>query len=534
MIFKRPYAFLIKYFKLINIAISLLFIYIVYKNYKIVSFFNDYIFNNYSGNFYKNFYLEYISPITTLVFLLIFIGIAIILWLFIYKKKPFKLYVASISYYILLFIFFNIIRNTMITLETSVISAETSRIYRDLSLIFILPQIYFIIFYILRGLGLNINKFNFDKDLKELEVSNEDNEEVEVTLKKDTVKIRRNIRRYLRELIYYIKENKFLISIISVILLIIITVTIFNNLPQKIDDNYRVGNSFTYKGVTYHVNDSILTNIDYQGNIITPNKYYLAVFLNISNNNKEDIQLDYNNFRLILNDKNIYPILDKSMKFIDYAKEYNSLIFKKETTMDFALVFELDKEDLKDNYKIKFASGSTLNDDVLVGKHNYIKVNPTKIYEVKTISTSNLQEYVSLDESNLKYTKIKIDNPEITNRYVYNYEVTYNGKTSTYKDIVFLNYTKNDKTLLVLDYDYKIDEVVPFANTSKSINGFVKYFVKIKYIIDGESYYSEVTDKTPNNLEGKIVLETINKIKDAENIYFAIIIRDKEYLIVIK
>ena len=41
MIFKKPYAFLIKYFKLINLIISLLVMYITYRTYNIISFFSS-------------------------------------------------------------------------------------------------------------------------------------------------------------------------------------------------------------------------------------------------------------------------------------------------------------------------------------------------------------------------------------------------------------------------------------------------------------------------------------------------------------
>ena len=40
MVFKKPYAFLIKYFKLINFILSTLAIYIAYRTYNIISFFN--------------------------------------------------------------------------------------------------------------------------------------------------------------------------------------------------------------------------------------------------------------------------------------------------------------------------------------------------------------------------------------------------------------------------------------------------------------------------------------------------------------
>ena len=48
MVFRRPYAFLIKYFRLIHIILFILFAYITFKANSILTFFKDYI--NYKGS----------------------------------------------------------------------------------------------------------------------------------------------------------------------------------------------------------------------------------------------------------------------------------------------------------------------------------------------------------------------------------------------------------------------------------------------------------------------------------------------------
>lgn len=534
MIFKRPYAFLIKYFKVINFILALLFIYIGYKSYNIMNFFNEYIIHNYSGNVYSNFYVEYISSIVLLAFFIVLILLAIILWLLIFKKKPIKIYVSSIIYYFILLIYFNIVKNIMLSMETTVVTAEVSRIYRDLSLIVLIPQLFFIISFVIRGLGLNIQKFNFEKDIKELEISKEDNEEVEITFKNDQVKLKRNIRRYFREFVYYVKENKIMVSIVGSILTIILIIMIINVIPKKVDANYHQGNTFSYNNLTYLIKDSIVTNLDYNGNIINKDKYYVVMVLNIKNNSSEDKVIDYNNFRLELDNSTIYPVLDKGIYFIDYAKEYSGTKIKGNSDLDYSLVFEIDKENIKNNYTVKFMSGSSIKKELIVGKYDNISISPSLINKISTISTSNLNEETLLVNSNIGNTKIKINNPEITNKYIYNYENCYNDKCNTYKDIINLDYTKNDKLLLVLDYDYYLDESIPYASTNKTVNGFVNYFVKVKYIIDGNEYYSDARSLTPSNLNNKIVLEVNKEIEKADNVYFSIIVRNKEYLIVIK
>ena len=58
MILRRPYAFLIKHFRLIHLILFVLFGYITYKANNMLSFFKEYISNN--GNIVFN-SSEYIS-----------------------------------------------------------------------------------------------------------------------------------------------------------------------------------------------------------------------------------------------------------------------------------------------------------------------------------------------------------------------------------------------------------------------------------------------------------------------------------------
>ena len=197
MIFRKPYAFLIKNFKLINFILGILTSYLFYRTYKIVAFFNDYVTNNYTGNIVPGFYQDYVPGSNYFVIFLILLGLFGVTLLFIYKKKPSKTYISSIVYYIVMIILFSVVKNLMITMEETIITAESARIYRDLSTLSLLPQIGFIIAFFIRGFGLNISKFNFKEDLKDLEVSSEDSEEIEITLKKDDVKLKRNKRKQI-------------------------------------------------------------------------------------------------------------------------------------------------------------------------------------------------------------------------------------------------------------------------------------------------------------------------------------------------
>ena len=100
--------------------------------------------------------------------------------------------------------------------------------------------------------------------------------------------------------------------------------------------------------------------------------------------------------------------------------------------------------------------------------------------------------------------------------------------------MLVVDYKKNDKILLIMNYDYKIDNTIPFYNNANNFNKFINYFMKIKYVKDGTEYYNNINNVTPDNLVNVFALETTNDIVDADNIYLSIIVRNKEYLVLIK
>ena len=534
MVFKKPYAFLIKYFKLINFGIALIAIYIAYRNYNIFNFFNEYIANNYSGNYYPGFFNEYISPFLYLTIIILLIAIVSIYLLLVYKKKPTKMYVLTAIYYIIFIILLGFFKDVMIGIESTVLTAEESRLYRDISIISLIPQVIIIILYILRAIGLNIKNFNFESDLKEIEIHESDSEEVEFVLKKDNVKLRRNINRFIREFKYYVKENKFIVTIIGIIIFVSLIYLGYKMLPEVVDQDFNQGENFYINGISYRLEDSILTNLDYKGDKID-DYYYLVIKLFVKNTANEVREFDYNNFRLIIDEKFYYPVTDKSKHFIDYANGlYNgSLRANKEGI--YSLVYQIKEEDIRKHYEIKINNGTITSDNLMIGRHDLINITPIIINKVNKEQQVNLGSSLNFSNSNLGATSLTLNNHKITKKYIYDYQYCKKEVCETYKDMVNINYTLNNTTLLVLDYEYNIDKTVPFYNYSKNIYGLIENYLKVIYTNEfAETKYAKVINVTPSNLKNQIVLETTDKIENSEVLELSFIIRNKEYIVKIK
>lgn len=534
MILRKPYAFLIKYFKVINLVLAFLAGYSTYRFVQIISFFGDYVGSNYSGSYYQGFYTNYINLTFYATIFLILFGIGGILLLFINRKKPTKAYIFSGVYYILYFIFLLYIKNVMITLETNVITAELARIYRDLTIIAVIPQFAFILLFIIRGFGYNIDKFNFKQDIKELEILDTDNEEFELTFKQDGVKVKRTAHRFIREFIYYVKENKFFFTIISIVVIIVLGFVIYKSFPNGVS-RFRQGDYFESLGLSYKLQDSIITNLNYNGVKIDKNNYYIVVKLYIENNSKDKVSLDYNRFRLEINNRYLYPVTDKSVYFVDYAKSYNGAQIAGNSKNTYSLIYKIGEKEVKKNYKIKIDGGLTLSKNDLVGKYHYVTINPVVVDNVSVEGVYKLDDTISFINSNLKNSSLKLSNVEYTNTYTYNYEDCISvDKCSSYVNQIKVNSLKSNTTLIVFDYEFTLDDTIPYYTRTTTINNFINSFFNIRYKNGDDYVYTTVSNVTPNNLKGKIVLEATNKILKSDDIAISIIIRNKEYLINLK
>ena len=129
MILKKPYAFLIKNFKIIHIIIFLLALYVNNYYIKISSFFRNYS----SNNFYDyNIAKDYLPIFSFIAIILLISFISIMLYLMNKKKKPIKLYIFSIIYYVILLISMLFIYNVINTLYEATLTQKLSRFYRDI------------------------------------------------------------------------------------------------------------------------------------------------------------------------------------------------------------------------------------------------------------------------------------------------------------------------------------------------------------------------------------------------------------------
>lgn len=360
MILRRPYAILIKSFRLIHLIMFLLLAYVTYKANNILNFFKDYIAAN--GN------IEVIAAnyINALIFVSITLIIILSLTIYLlmrYKKKPKLLYLIVTIVMVLSVVSFLYLYSQIYSLEISSISGREVRLLRDISRFTFWGLFLTCIPILIRALGFDIKKFNFSKDLNELKLEKEDSEEVEVNIDLTPEDVKTFGRKKLRELKYYYAENKFFINIIiSVIVIILILVFPFNKFVINRTLNEKevlATNYFNIKVNKSYITERKRTSLD---------SAYLIIDFSIKGK-AEKYNLNLDNFVLETKNNKYIPSLKYYYYFSDleipgYRKqELNTKEYK-----NYLLIYNIKKEDENQKFKL----------DYIVSERK-IKLSPMKL-----------------------------------------------------------------------------------------------------------------------------------------------------------
>lgn len=359
MILRRPYAFLIKHFRFIHLILFSLMVYITVMANNILKFFTEYIANN--GNI-EVIAVNYINSFIIISIILIIILSIVVYLLMRFKKKPRLLYILIILVSIISAILFVYLYSNIKVLETSAMSARNIRLLRDISRFNYWGLFILCIPLLIRGLGFDIKKFNFSKDIKDLKLDTKDNEEVEVNIDLSSDGIKRGGHKLRRELKYYYIENKFMLNIIfGIILLILIIIFPFNK--YVINKTLTEGNTLSTKNFNIKVNDSYIS----ERKQTSKNNSYLIIDISLKGKNN-NYKLNLDNFILEGKNNEYIPSLKYYYYFTDLGNGYYNNILNTKDYEEYILIYNIDNIDKDSNFRLRYLENN-----------RYIKLKPETI-----------------------------------------------------------------------------------------------------------------------------------------------------------
>ena len=529
MIIKKPYAFLIKNFRLIHGILFIMLTYLAINTFNIYTFFSGYATNNYyvSQTDLAGSYVSFLMYIACIFVILISF---IVYYLLEVKNKSNKMYIFISLYAFILFIYFIYISSVFNGLETTSLKLEEIRALRDIALIVLVPQLVFLIVIFGRTLGFNIKKFDFKRDLEELQIDSADSEEVEVTLTDNSYKIKRFFRKLLRLTKYFFLENRiFVIGVASVIVLII-SIVLFNRI-NIYSESYNENENILANTIWYNVKESYITNLDARNNVINSDKSYVLVIVDVSNKFNSIYSLDSSIFRLDINGNYVFPSLSSSDKFVDLGTVFTESDIGAGEDKELIVVFEIDKVDIKNEYIFKIKNSNIKN------SYKDVIIKPSMIDNVKNMGTFLLPNEIDLKDSLLKDSKILISSYEIADRFKEEYTYkTNDGKIhNAVYSIIPSSVDKQNKTIIRFKTSLILDKNLKINKTIKNVTDFFNYFCSIRYRYLG-NYKNVKLEKMNLGFESKdyIYLEIPAEVKEANKIELIILIRGIKYTISLK
>lgn len=510
MIIRKPYAFLIKNFRKIHIFLLILGFYVAYRLFDVSRFVSDFtklgIYDLFSDPITKH-----ITWFLTLSLLLLVVGSLALLFLLRHKGKPWKIYlVPTITYVALLFVL-NMIKSFFKNYTGSVAATDLV-MSKDLLFVFSLVQIPSMGILIMRVLGLDIKKFNFNIDKEFLELSEEDREEIEIGLDIDKNTFIRAYKRLIRNIKYVYLEHKLICNTILGILLVFLLFGAYKTLFIT-HKSYKQGDYYSVNGYTFKINSAYFTDKDFNGKKIERGSNFIIVDLTIINH-AESRKIYLENFH-IKNGIDDYITTNKtfSTEFKDLGNTYESTrMLKRDESLDCIIVYKVDKKLDKNRFVLYYQEGGYLRK---------IKLKVQDVSKIEEVTNLKLDDELEINFRN---------NPD--NIIIENVVIGTDGEYTTRKKSSTGSTMENntihidgDNRILQIDFSSDVWEA---KNMIDFLNNYGKLIYKDS---EGEEDTIDIVNPIGKTYYGKSVfLQVPVELESAKEVSFEFIIRNKHYI----
>lgn len=526
MILRKPYAILIKNFRLIHLVLLLLSAYLIYRTNIILTFFNDYLKTEtilQGFDISRQMFDGFLFLALILVVLISFTILALML----FKKKPIKYYIVNFIIYSALIFLFYYALITVDKLEVSLVDIRVIRAIRDFIMGAILIETISTVLAFVRATGFNIKKFDFASDLQDLDIEEGDREEFEVDVSIDYDSYIRRFRRSIRNIKYTYLENKVIINIfLGVIFGSLAIYTSINNfiLNKVYNENVYIGTS----DYVFKINDTYTTQKDYQDKTILADTKLLVVSIDLKTKFDVKMKLDSTLTNLVIGDNYFRPINTYDKKVFDIGYPYDKEIINKDYK-SYILVYEIPTK-LNVNKAIFMFKDFILSDQKTIEKHIKVRLQPENLDVTPTIKSYKFGDTIDLSDSVLKTGTVNITDLVLMNYFQYDYQFCVTP-TYCYTSFEYIRpsiYNNYPKALLAITgtVDAKIKNI---NNLYDFINGFSTLQYQLDEIYINQTLpFREVISKKARPKD-TFFIETVKEVTSAKTAKLSFKIRNKIY-----
>ena len=455
MIFRKPWLFLIKYFKLIHFIMLLLMTYIILKTNNIYQFFADYT-ETLKFGYTFNQSNEYISQWFIFIIFILLLLVSFIIMLFKSKKKPWFLYLVIVANYLILMILLLLGYNLFESMEIIIPDIRYVKLMRDVFFASLGVQYMILMFTLTRALGFDLKKFNFTKDISELKVTSQDSEEFEVNFKFDVEKLKQKWNYFRREVKVIIIEQKYMIALIMFIIVVWLGLNLYidtniNNPIYGINDRVRINS------LELNITNVDTTDKDIKGRKLLEDKQLIVVSFSLKNSSDVQNGINVNKISLLLNDVEYRPDLDYYQYLNDFGVGYEKQQINNRLGKNFYVVFKTPK--ILKKTPVYFRYDKVISND---GNSLYykIKLDVKPLVPDEDAGRVGLKDELKIKNTALANTKLIIEDYKIAKQFEDEYNICIkDGDCIEEKEMVV---AKNDQ--------YQILKLITKVNYSPIVN----------------------------------------------------------------
>lgn len=529
MVLRKPYAFIIRHFRMIHLMMLACLVFLLLNISDIHNIFatlqstNSYIYAG-ATNYIAN-YVYYL-----IVFLLFLSGV--VYWILKEKKKPTNLYLGLLIYAICLIPGYAFLYNLLAKVAEEIIESDTIILAKDISNIMSLPAYVFIAICFVRGIGFNLKKFNFSKDVAELQIADTDSAEFEVMVGQNNYKYMRFVRRTIREIKYYILENKFTIGcFLGVIMLFFVGYGIYyyNQYLAKL----AAEETTTVNGIAYTVRNAYITSKDFNGNVLSDKYKYVVVDMSFYNSYTKKQKLDLDKIILTSGSLVYYPTLNKNGKFYDLGVPYKiDQYILPNSSIDATLTFEVPRSTTVKNFVLKVqASLDNSKKDKIITNYKNFDVSAKNIDTDKVNYDKKLNETVNTNVIGKNQFSFTITDYNIQDSFNSRYISCKNMTMCTPLSLVVKTFKNEINTMLILDYQGSMYDDANFTKTFNTYNKVFANYVTVQYSVGTREYIAKADIVANSDVDGKIFIEVDRTILKGKDLNIVFKFRDEMYKI---
>ena len=509
MIIKKPYAFIIRHFKAINLVISacLAFIAFVAGNLQ-ETFVSLKVQKVYSYN------AEYM--ISNNIFIFVVVGLiltGLVYYLLKEKKKPTRAYLGVLAYLIASTILIMYLKSVCNTLTDYSATDTQLSLARDACIMMkVVGAILFVILFI-RGIGFNLGQFNFSKDIREMKIVEEDSAEFEVMIGKNNYKYARGFRRFIRECKYYFLENLVYFTMIACIAGVACIVYAGYYYKTYLDRAKQEA-IMTVDGINYSVNGAYITAEDFNGNIVKEGKKFIIINLTVQNVTSEDIAINTNKISLQAGNLEFYPTLAYNGKFYDlgvpYANE-QKLISGVDTNV--TLTFEVPETTTTRNWTLRIQESIDNNGLKVLVMYRKFKITTKDIDSEDKDTTFTLGQDIKTNTVNHNMFKMNVQKYDFSDSYEIKYALCSSKMICDLQRKIISSTRNSTDTMLIMNLNYTMYDDAYFTKTFTTLNEVFSNYVTVIYTVGTKEYQEKCELVTNDIVNNYIFIKVSRRIK---------------------